>query len=121
MTTFAFIRSTLFPAAFGCALILSLPAQATDHSSHNMQHGDAMSSSAETMYHATGTLKRWGKTDVSITHDPIAALNWPVMTMSFSLPENGELQALPDGSKVTFSFRQTADGYELTQISPAAQ
>lgn len=121
MTTFAFIRSTLFPAAFGCALVLSLPAQAADHSGHHMQHDSTMQSAAETVYHATGTLKRWGKTDVSITHDPVAALNWPVMTMSFSLPENGDIQALPDGSKVTFSFRQTEDGYELTQISPAAQ
>nr|WP_261374147.1 copper-binding protein [Yersinia bercovieri] len=39
------------------------------------------------------------------------------MTMSFDLPESLVAAPLPVGTPVTFSFRQTPQGYQLTAIS----
>lgn len=123
MTRFAFIRTLFLPAALGCALTLALPAQAADHGGHAMNHGAATHAATtdDAVYQATGTVKRWGDTDVSITHDPVTELHWPVMTMSFSLPQSSHIAALPEGSRIVFSFRQSADGYELTHVSPITQ
>ncbi|NUA46588.1 hypothetical protein HAT93_04350 [Dickeya solani] len=40
------------------------------------------------------------------------------MTMTFRLPANDNRAPLPQGSAVSFSFVQSADGYTLTAINP---
>lgn len=68
-------------------------------------------------YHSRGQIKAWNATSVSIAHSAIAALNWPPMTMTFDLPDNLVTAPLPVSTQVTFSFRQTEQGYQLTAIS----
>ncbi|CNF57798.1 copper-binding protein [Yersinia bercovieri] len=83
-------------------------------------HGAMMADSAATdadNYHSRGQIKAWSATSVSIAHTAIPALNWPPMTMSFDLPESLVAAPLPVGTPVTFSFRQTPQGYQLTAIS----
>lgn len=86
--------------------------------SHN--HG-AMTADATTTktnnYHSRGQIKTWNANSVSIAHSAIPALNWPPMTMTFDLPNNLIAAPLPVGTQVTFSFRQTEQGYQLTAIS----
>ncbi|MBS0053995.1 copper-binding protein [Yersinia sp. Marseille-Q3913] len=84
------------------------------------EHGAMMADSAANdadNYHSRGQIKAWSATGVSIAHTAIPALNWPPMTMSFDLPENWVAAPLPVGTPVTFSFRQTPQGYQLTTIS----
>ena len=39
-----------------------------------------------------------------ITHEPIPALNWPVMTMGFAVEDAALLEGLKAGNKVRFDF-----------------
>lgn len=82
-------------------------------------HGAMMADTATDShsYHSRGQIKAWNATSVSIAHSAIAALNWPPMTMTFDLPDNLVAAPLPVGAQVTFSFRQTEQGYQLTAIS----
>ncbi|CFQ35865.1 copper-binding protein [Yersinia bercovieri] len=83
-------------------------------------HGAMMADSAATdadNYHSRGQIKAWSASGVSIAHTAIPALNWPPMTMSFDLPESLVAAPLSVGTPVTFSFRQTPQGYQLTAIS----
>jgi len=53
---------------------------------------------------------------ITIQHGPIAAVDWPAMTMPFQASE--ELRrAVQVGDEVSFSFRGTGGGGELTAIS----
>ncbi|HEN3659253.1 TPA: copper-binding protein [Yersinia enterocolitica] len=90
--------------------------------SHN--HGVMMADSTTTNindYHSRGQIKAWNANSVSIAHSAIPALNWPPMTMSFDLPNNLAATSIPVGTQVTFSFRQTEQGYQLTAISAQQQ
>ncbi|ENA3446138.1 copper-binding protein [Yersinia enterocolitica] len=124
--------STLFNAVsvtattLVCAVILfSAPLLAATPSmtesmpmSHN--HGAMMADTTTTNindYHSGGQIKSWNANSVSIAHSAIPALNWPPMTMSFDLPNNLAATAIPVGTQVIFSFRQTEQGYQLTAIS----
>ncbi|QHB33959.1 copper-binding protein [Yersinia canariae] len=124
--------STLFNAiatsssALLCAVVLfSAPLlAATPPMTENMpmshDHGAMMAETAATqtdVYHSRGQIKAWNANSVSIAHSAIPALNWPPMTMTFSLPDNIVPAPLPIGAQVTFSFSQTEQGYQLTAIS----
>lgn len=53
---------------------------------------------------------------ISIEHGAIAAVNWPAMTMAFSADET-QRESVAVGDEVTFEFRTTEGGGELTSIS----
>lgn len=56
---------------------------------------------------------------IDLTHDPIPALDWPVMSMSFfALDETVSLDGLAVGQTVDFSLRQNGDGqWRIASIS----
>lgn len=86
-----------------------------DHST--MNHG-AMSAStpAAPVYQTTGIVKAWTDSQVTLAHQPVPALNWPAMTMRFGL--NGyQGSAFEVGQNVTFTFKQSASGYDLISVS----
>lgn len=47
---------------------------------------------------------------VNVTHAPIPALEWPAMTMDFSLADSVSLDGIEAGDKVTFQLRKAASG-----------
>jgi Cu(I)/Ag(I) efflux system protein CusF len=54
---------------------------------------------------------------VTIAHGPIAALNWPAMTMAFKAsPEL--LAGVKEGDRVHFEFSSTEGGSTLSVLSP---
>lgn len=57
------------------------------------------------------------KRTVTIAHDPIAAKDWPAMTMMFKAPR-GLLRTIKPGQRVAFSFLDASDGYLITRIAP---
>lgn len=83
---------------------------------HGAMTADATPSNTNS-YHSRGQIKTWNTNSVSIAHSAIPALNWPPMIMTFDLPNNLIAAPLPVGTQVTFSFRQTEQGYQLTAIS----
>jgi len=84
-----------------------------------MQHDHGMMTAADASasdYHSQGTVKLWDNQHVAIAHHAIPALNWPAMTMTFTVPQALAGQKLAVGTQVDFSFRQDAQGYQLTAI-----
>jgi RND family efflux transporter MFP subunit len=58
---------------------------------------------------------------VSITHGPVASLNWPGMTMDFKLANAALLGNLKPGAAIRFEFVERGQGdWVITSISPAA-
>lgn len=56
---------------------------------------------------------------VTIAHDPIAAFNWPAMTMKFKVADAALLQNIIAGDKVQFTLRgKDMDKTVVTAIKP---
>lgn len=55
---------------------------------------------------------------INITHEPIKALNWPVMTMDFITSKNIDLSKLEKGAAIRFTLMPDNNGsYMITAIS----
>jgi Cu(I)/Ag(I) efflux system membrane fusion protein len=67
-----------------------------------------------------GKVESIGKEEITISHSPIAALQWGPMTMGFKLPATGVPKGIAVGDAVSFEIRQTKDGaFEITSIAPS--
>jgi len=90
------------------------PSPASDHPMQ--MKTDAVATKAS----ATGIVKvvdaAAGK--LSIFHGPVAALNWPAMTMAFKATPS-QLAAVHVGQKVDFEFVSNGMDGTLTRIGPA--
>lgn len=71
---------------------------------------------AET-HSANGTVDKITVGQVTIVHGPIETLQWPAMTMPFSVPDASLLADLKVGDRVAFSFVKSGEGYALITIS----
>jgi membrane fusion protein, copper/silver efflux system len=66
-----------------------------------------------------GKVETVGKEEITISHGPIASLQWGAMTMGFKLPATGLPQGIAVGNSVNFEIRQTKDGtFQITSIAP---
>lgn len=84
--------------------------------------GDAAPSTpaAAQTHHGVGKVESIAKDEVTISHGPIASLQWPAMTMGFKLPPSGLPNAVRVGAKVAFDIRDIGDGsYGIVRIVPA--
>ena len=65
---------------------------------------------------ATGVVQGIDKANgkVKLTHDPIAALGWPKMTMFFRLKDSSLADQVKEGDKVEFSLEKSASGYVIS-------
>ena len=57
---------------------------------------------------------------VKLTHDPIEALGWPKMTMSFRLKDNSLAGPLKEGDRVDFTLEKSATGYVISSFQKGA-
>lgn len=75
---------------------------------------------ADATHHGEGKVESIGKEEITISHGPIASLQWGPMTMGFKLPAVGLPQGVAVGNRVDFEIRQTKDGtFQITSIAPA--
>ena len=58
---------------------------------------------------------------IKINHDPIAALNWPQMTMFFRVKDQAVLEGIVAGDKVRFELEKGATGMVITRMEKAAK
>ena len=56
---------------------------------------------------------------VKLTHDPLAALGWPKMTMFFRLKDSTLADQVKAGDKVEFSLEKSASGYVISGFQKA--
>jgi Cu(I)/Ag(I) efflux system membrane fusion protein len=80
----------------------------------------AAGQATDVMHRGEGRVESIGKEEITISHGPIASLQWGPMTMGFKLPATGLPQGIAVGSSVNFEIRKTRDGtFQITSIAPA--
>jgi Cu(I)/Ag(I) efflux system membrane fusion protein len=79
----------------------------------------AASPASASAYHAEGVVESVDQDALTIAHGPIAALQWPAMTMEFKAPAAGVPPTVKAGTRVGFEFVEGNDGYRLTHIAPS--
>ena len=68
-------------------------------------------------FSASGTIRRMGDEQITISHEPVEALNWPSMTMGFDIDEAVNLDDFAIEDPVVFEFEQGDAGmYRLITI-----
>ena len=78
--------------------------------------GAAAQAQSTSVHQATGVVKSVdpSKNSVMITHDPVKSLNWPAMTMPFTVKDKALLNKLQPGKKIDFEFVQ--QGRVITSV-----
>ena len=77
------------------------------------------SPAANATYEGTGKVEALTKDRLTLSHDPVPALQWPAMTMGFKAPPGGVPTGVKVGGKVRFSFVRSDGGdFEVTRIEP---
>ncbi len=56
---------------------------------------------------------------VNISHEPIESMNWPKMTMDFTVQNKADLEAIKPSMPVDFEITQQGKGYIIMNIRPA--
>jgi Cu(I)/Ag(I) efflux system membrane fusion protein len=73
------------------------------------------------LYAMQGKVESIEPDTITISHEPIAALKWPAMTMGFSRPTPASFADIQPGDTVHFEFRKGgAAGYELVTVHKLA-
>ena len=110
------------------ALFVSIPAVGHAQSSGGMKGMDmkdmdmkGMKSGKKaqgTVHKAVGVVKKVdsGKSAVTLDHEPIKSMNWPAMTMTFTVHDKTILDKLQSGKKVEFEFVQQGKDYVVTSV-----
>jgi Cu(I)/Ag(I) efflux system protein CusF len=83
----------------------------------DMGHGESKASMA-TVHHATGIVKSSDpeKGKVVLAHGPVKSLNWPAMTMTFSVNDKALFNKLAADKKVDVAFVQQGSDYVITSV-----
>lgn len=95
----------------------AMPAEAKGDGHADHHHDEAAEAGGIT---ATGSVKsvNAGEHTITVTHDPIAALGWPKMTMAFGVADGVDLSTVKPGDAVSFGLKAKGeDNYVVTSIS----
>jgi Cu(I)/Ag(I) efflux system membrane fusion protein len=82
----------------------------------------AMDRSAAGVEHAaTGTVNSIDRAagTINISHEPVASVGWPAMTMNFKLAEPDVAAEVTPGERVEFQFTTDGGATTVTAIEPA--
>lgn len=68
---------------------------------------------------ATGVVQQVDKANakVKLSHDPIAALGWPKMTMFFRLKDGALADQVKEGDTVEFQLEKSGSGYVISSFA----
>jgi Cu(I)/Ag(I) efflux system periplasmic protein CusF len=82
---------------------------------HSAGHGHTKMLMQEERFEAIGTINSIDTENrkINVSHDPIAALGWPSMTMDFSVSEGLDLAGITLGKKVGFMLAKGEGGLYL--------
>ncbi|TAJ23265.1 MAG: efflux RND transporter periplasmic adaptor subunit [Rugosibacter sp.] len=69
-------------------------------------------------YNGTAKIEAISHDTMTLSHGPIAALNWGAMTMEFKLPKGGMPRGMEAGDRVDFEFYMDAESLpQLTRVT----
>ena len=81
-----------------------------------------MGEAAGTIHKGSGKVEAIGKDEVTVSHDPIASLKWPAMTMDFKAGPGELPKDLAVGDRIDFELRASAAGeFEIRSIRKAGR
>ena len=91
-------------------------AQSGDMKGMDMGKQPAVTSQAA--HKATGVVKKVDPKagTVMLAHDPVKSLNWPAMTMGFTVKDKALFEKLQAGKKVEFEFAQQGKDNVITTV-----
>ena len=76
----------------------------------------AIAHAQPTVHKATGMVTKVDKDKVTIKHEPVQTMNWPGMTMVFTVKDKALMEKLAKDRKVDFEFRQEGSEYVVTGV-----
>jgi Cu(I)/Ag(I) efflux system membrane fusion protein len=77
--------------------------------------------SAATVHDAEGKVESATADALTISHGPVATMNWPAMTMGFAKPDPKAFGDVRPGDTVHFRFKEGgSSGYELVEVHKMA-
>ena len=72
--------------------------------------------SSTSLYETTGKIEQLTATSVTLSHEPVPAIGWPAMTMTFQLGTSGLARGLKTGDRVRFGFDQPRAGPTVRRV-----
>jgi Cu(I)/Ag(I) efflux system membrane fusion protein len=72
------------------------------------------------LYETTGTIEQLTGNSVTLSHEPVPAIGWPAMTMTFALPDASIARGLKTGDHVRFGFDQPPAGPTIRRMAKVA-
>ena len=90
-------------------------AMSKDSGMKGMDSGEKTQGTAHT---AVGVVKNVdpAKSTVTLAHEPVKSLNWPAMTMGFTVKDKALLDKLKADKKIEFEFVQQGKDYVITSV-----
>jgi Cu(I)/Ag(I) efflux system membrane fusion protein len=76
--------------------------------------------SPTSLYETTGKIEQLTATSVTLSHEPVPAIGWPAMTMTFQLGTPALARGLKTGDRVRFGFEQPAAGPTVRRMAKVA-
>lgn len=83
-----------------------------------MDMGKKPAAGEQTAHKTTGVVEKVdsAKGTVTLAHEPVKSLNWPAMTMSYTVKDKALLDKVKPGKKVEFEFVQQGKEYVITTV-----
>jgi Cu(I)/Ag(I) efflux system membrane fusion protein len=75
-------------------------------------------SPAAQVYETVGQIDAMNPSSITLSHQPVRAIGWPAMTMTFRVADPALLRGYHKGQRVRFGFDQPAEGPTLRRIAP---
>lgn len=72
------------------------------------------------LYETTGRIEQITGNSVTLSHQPVPAIGWPAMTMTFALPSPSIARGLKTGDRVRFGFDQPLAGPTVRRMAKVA-
>jgi Cu(I)/Ag(I) efflux system membrane fusion protein len=73
------------------------------------------------LYETRGRVEQITPTSVTLSHEPVPAIGWPAMTMTFRLADPALAKGIKAGDRVAFGFDQPPAGPTVRRMTPAAR
>jgi Cu(I)/Ag(I) efflux system membrane fusion protein len=75
---------------------------------------------ARALLESKGRIEALSAGSITISHEPVPAISWPAMTMTFQLDPPGLAKGLKVGDRVAFGFEQRPAGPVVRRLMPTA-
>lgn len=71
------------------------------------------------LYESRGRIEALTADSITLSHEPVPAIGWPAMTMTFKLDPPALAKGMKVGDRVGFGFEQKPSGPVVRRLAPA--